>query len=151
MMRFSGRMRLYFNRHGAAPLVWCVATDDFELAVKSLVIEGVQVTSVYRVKATADDEDGKPSAWFEVDGVLTVASGNATIALAGRRVNTEPLNCSKCNEHCNSECRCGNTHHHCGCECHLRQEDWALGGRRFHVEEKVTSTYGIAGPPRWPR
>lgn len=79
MIRFTGRMRLHFNRHGAAPLVWCVATDDWEIAVKSIAIEGVTVASVYRIKDRPDDEDGKPSAWFEVEGTVEVDGGNATI------------------------------------------------------------------------
>lgn len=36
MITFTGPMRLYFNRHGAAPLVWCVAADGWELAVTRL-------------------------------------------------------------------------------------------------------------------
>lgn len=79
MIRTTGRFRLHYNRASAAPLVWCVATDDFELAVKSITCT-VPMRSVFHVKATPDDEDGKPSAWFEVEGELVVKDGNATIA-----------------------------------------------------------------------
>src|SRR5687768_251505 len=67
-----GRFRVHFNRHGAAPLVWCVATDAWELAVSEVRFQGVRITSVYRPKQTPDDEDGRPSAWFEVSGKLTL-------------------------------------------------------------------------------
>jgi hypothetical protein len=75
----SGTFRVHFNRHGAAPLVWCVATDEWELAIASIAIAGVDVRTVYRPKATPDDEDGKPSAWLEVTGVLAVVGGEARI------------------------------------------------------------------------
>ena len=77
-MTATGRFRLHFNRHGAAPLVWCVATDGWELAVSSVVVMA-PLRTVYRPKETPDDDDGKPSAWLEVDGVLTVAGSVATI------------------------------------------------------------------------
>jgi hypothetical protein len=76
---YTGTFRLHFNRYGAAPLVWCVATDDWELAVARIVLTGVEMRSVYRPKATADDDDGKPSAWFEVDGTVRVEGGTAVI------------------------------------------------------------------------
>lgn len=79
MIRHVGTFRLHFNRHGAAPLVWCVATDEWELAVKSFAVDGPELHTVYRPKATADDEDGKPSAWLEVTGELVVLDGQATI------------------------------------------------------------------------
>lgn len=66
-----GTFRLSFNRHGAAPLVWSIATDHFELAVASFELDA-PTRPVYQPKATPDDEDGKPSAWLEVTGVLTV-------------------------------------------------------------------------------
>ena len=75
----TGTFRIHFNRHGAAPLVWCVATDDFELAVSAVDIK-VPVRSVYAPKATADDEDGKPSAWLEVTGALRLVGSTAVIA-----------------------------------------------------------------------
>jgi hypothetical protein len=83
MIAFSatGRWRVYFNRHGAAPLVWCVAPDEggWELAVPRVLILTFAST-VYQPKATPDDEDGRPSAWFVVDGTLEVmASGLARI------------------------------------------------------------------------
>lgn len=78
MITFTGPMRLYFNRHGAAPLVWCVAADGWELAVTRLDVR-VPILSCYAPKATADDDDGKPSAWFAVDGVLVVQSDGRAI------------------------------------------------------------------------
>jgi hypothetical protein len=57
-------LRLHFNRHGAAPLVWCLATDNFEIAVKGFRVYGVAIETIYRPKETPDDEDGKPSAWL---------------------------------------------------------------------------------------
>lgn len=78
-MTIHGTFRIHFNRHGAAPLVWCVATDTFELAVADLLVTA-SLRAVYRPKATPDDEDGRPSAWLEVTGTLTLtASGEARI------------------------------------------------------------------------
>lgn len=80
---FTGRMRVHFNhfnRHGAAPLVWCIATDTFELVVTNFTIT-TPLRPVYRPKATADDDDGKPSAWLETVGTLTIgADGHARIS-----------------------------------------------------------------------
>lgn len=78
-MTICGTFRLHFNRHGAAPLVWCVACDDWELAVSALEIRA-PMRSIYRPKATADDDDGKPSAWLEVAGTLTITGSTAVIA-----------------------------------------------------------------------
>lgn len=78
-MTYTGRMRIHFNRHGAAPLVWCVATDAWELAVSEVRVQCSGLRSVYRPKATADDDDGKPSAWFEIEGQLQVEGSIATI------------------------------------------------------------------------
>ena len=78
-MTTTGTFRLHFNRHNAAPLVWCVATDDWELSVKSVTVLADELRTVYRPKATADEDDGQPSAWLEVTGVLVVRDGNATI------------------------------------------------------------------------
>lgn len=78
-MSCKGTFRVHFNRHGAAPLVWSVATDQWELAVASVAIAGAEVRTAYKPKATPDDEDGKASAWLEVTGVLTVAGGEARI------------------------------------------------------------------------
>lgn len=73
-----GTFRIYFNRHQAAPLVWCIAHDGFELAVIAVAIE-VPVRTAYTPKAVPDD-DGKPSAWIEATGVLCVAmNGYAVI------------------------------------------------------------------------
>lgn len=57
-------LRLHFNRHGAAPLVWSISTGEFEVSVKSFRVHGVAIETVYAPKATPDDEDGKPSAWL---------------------------------------------------------------------------------------
>jgi hypothetical protein len=111
----TGRFRVYFNRHGAAPLVWCVApvpgdpqartaavlaaaqigaitADDarqrmaapgpepcFEIAVRDIVFDGVRVTTTFRAKPTPDDEDGRPSAWLEADGVLTIGDNGVAV------------------------------------------------------------------------
>lgn len=75
----TGTFRVYFNRHGAAPLVWSVATDDFELNVSEVRILA-PMASVYLPKATPDDEDGKPSAGLAVAGVLTLRGSVATIS-----------------------------------------------------------------------
>jgi len=77
-MRFTGTFRLHYNRHGAAPLIWCVTTDDWELAISEFHVH-VPLTSVYRPKATADDDDGKPSAWLEATGTLEVVGSKAVI------------------------------------------------------------------------
>jgi hypothetical protein len=77
----AGTFRIYFNRHQAAPLVWCIATDTFELAVAGWISE-VPVHSVYINKEVPDHEDGKPSAWLEVTGVLLVTGSDVRIAKA---------------------------------------------------------------------
>lgn len=77
----AGRFRVYFNRHQAAPLVWCVSLGDvLELAVACVEITA-PVRTVYGPKATPDDEDGKPSAWLEVDGTLTVDPDVGTVRI----------------------------------------------------------------------
>lgn len=78
---YRGKLRVYFNRHGAAPLMWCVAPDEggWEVAVASVGISAIAET-VYRPKPTADEDDGKPSAWIAVEGQLTVfPTGHASI------------------------------------------------------------------------
>jgi hypothetical protein len=76
----AGTFRVHFNRHGAAPLIWCIATDTFELAVADFEIT-TPLRPVFRPKATPDDEDGKPSAWLETTGTLTIGpDGRARIA-----------------------------------------------------------------------
>lgn len=77
-LTFAGRFRVHFNHHGAAPLVWCVATDSWELAVREVAIDA-PVATIYKPKATPDHEDGRPSAWLEVDGTLVVVDGVARI------------------------------------------------------------------------
>lgn len=77
-MKATGKFRVYFNRHGAAPLVWCVAADGWELAVAVVAIDALVVTT-YQPKPTPDDEDGKPSAWLEVEGELEVRGSTARI------------------------------------------------------------------------
>jgi hypothetical protein len=77
----AGTFRIYFNRHRAAPLVWCIASEHIELAVAAVVIDA-PITTAYRPKATADDEDGLPSGWLEVTGVLTVAGADVRIGRA---------------------------------------------------------------------
>lgn len=73
-----GTFRIYFNRAGAAPLVWCVATDKWELAVAAVSIRTAAGTR-YQPKATPDNEDGKPSAWIVATGVLTLNGSEAVI------------------------------------------------------------------------
>ncbi len=77
-LKYTGRFRIYFNRHGAAPLVWCVANDDWELAVSAVEV-AAPVRTVYAPKATPDDVDNKPSAWLESEGELTVVASRARI------------------------------------------------------------------------
>jgi hypothetical protein len=78
-MKATGTFRIYFNRHGAAPLVWCVATDDWELAVAAVEITAA-VRTVYEKKLIPDEEDGRPSAWLEVKGELIVSASCARIS-----------------------------------------------------------------------
>lgn len=72
----SGRFRLHFNRHGAAPFVWSVVplnadgSPRMEIAVSEFHVGALR--SVFQPKATSDDEDGKASAWLEVDGTLSI-------------------------------------------------------------------------------
>lgn len=81
-MTYTGRLRIYFNRHGAAPLVWCVASDEWELAVSAVAVSSPMGT-IYRSKATPDDDDGRPSAWLETIGTLTVSGSVAHIMRSG--------------------------------------------------------------------
>lgn len=81
-MTMLGQWRVYYNRHGAEPLMWCISPVDggWELAVASVHFAGVNAGAVYRKKPTADEDDGKPSAWIECEGQLTVLdSGHASI------------------------------------------------------------------------
>lgn len=78
-MTYTGTMKVHYNKSAAAPLVWCVSVDDlFELCIASVVINA-PAHAVYRPKATPDDDDGKPSAWFEVHGTLKVSEGRVAI------------------------------------------------------------------------
>jgi hypothetical protein len=77
----TGKFRVYFNRHGAEPLMWCISPElgGWEIAVRDVQLATI-AESVYRKKETADEDDGRPSAWFAIEGVLTVnAAGFATI------------------------------------------------------------------------
>ncbi len=82
---FVGRMRLHFNRHNAAPLVWSVVPlgdDDeplYEINVHAVLIT-VKSWTVYRKKVEPDDEDGRPSAWIETLGALRLSPDGATIS-----------------------------------------------------------------------
>lgn len=80
-MTYTGHMKLHFNRHNAAPLVWCVSTDEWEIAVGGVVC-AAPMTSVYAPKAEADEDDGRPSAWFDVYGRLELRGSVAYIAEA---------------------------------------------------------------------
>lgn len=76
----SGTFRVYFNRHGAEPLMWCISPEagTWELAVCSVRII-TEAVACYHRKETADEDDGRPSAWFSVEGDLDVHNGIATI------------------------------------------------------------------------
>lgn len=84
----SGTFRVYFNRHGAEPLMWCVAPSPshplgmwprWEIAVRLVSFES-GCSTCYEKKETPDDEDGRPSAWLEGVGTLTIdRSGHAVI------------------------------------------------------------------------
>lgn len=80
----SGVWRVYFNRSGAFPLVWCIAPEvgdagGCEIAVASVEI-AARAETVYELKGTPNHEDGRPSAWFRVAGRLSISpSGHARI------------------------------------------------------------------------
>jgi hypothetical protein len=76
MMSTRGTFRIHFNRHGAAPLVCSVSTDEWELNVSGFE-SLVPMKSVYITKETPDDEDGKPSFWLEATGQLEVVGSMA--------------------------------------------------------------------------
>jgi len=108
-MTHTGLFRIYFNRHQAAPLVWCVAAmvcedTDRELYTAWLVASDVSLSreldvpldveweiavqsvilraatrTVYAPKPTPDADDGKPSAYLEAFGRLEIECGVATI------------------------------------------------------------------------
>jgi len=82
-LRLTGMFRIYFNRHQASPLVWCIALEGedgpaFEIAVAEVVITAGAARTVYAPKAAPDDDDGRPSAWLEVDGVLRIDPNSST-------------------------------------------------------------------------
>lgn len=79
-MTHIGAFRVYFNRHGAAPLVWCVAplAGGWEIAVAHVVLKAPARTS-YTPKPEKDEDDGKPSAVIEVYGRFELAGSIATI------------------------------------------------------------------------
>jgi hypothetical protein len=77
----AGTWRVYYHRLNPEGLPWCVSPDagGFEIAVREVEIYASS-RGVHRPKPTADDEDGRPSAWIEVTGVLEVIEdGRATI------------------------------------------------------------------------
>lgn len=83
----AGRFRLYFNSHAYAPLVWSIMVMDGETITLEFSVHAVSIDAptkaVYRPKATPDSEDGMPSAFLDIDGVLRVDQlGQAIIASA---------------------------------------------------------------------
>lgn len=71
-METKGPFKIYFNHHQAAPLVWCIAKDNWEIAVHRIHINAFCETR-YSNKQIPDSEDGKPSAWLWVEyGTLSV-------------------------------------------------------------------------------
>lgn len=85
-MKTQGKFRCYYNRHGAAPLMFCIApvVGAWEIAIQTVDIK-VPSRLVYRAKATDDDDDGKPSAWVECEGELEVfESGYARVGPSAR-------------------------------------------------------------------
>lgn len=77
----TGKFRVYFNRHGAEPLMWCISPEGggWEIAVRDVQLSTIAET-VYRKKETADEDDGRPSAWIACEGTLTInVVGFATI------------------------------------------------------------------------
>lgn len=83
VMQYVGLLRVYFNRLSAEPMMWCVSPEDglWELAVSTVQLGPTVVAeTVWRPKATPDDEDGRPSAWLATAGTLRVFDdGTATI------------------------------------------------------------------------
>lgn len=79
LLTYAGAVRLYFIANEAFPLVWCIATDEWEMAVKSLEIRGVAATSRYERRDPVEHEYAKPSAWFECVAHVTVTDGHAVL------------------------------------------------------------------------
>jgi hypothetical protein len=81
MIQMRGAWRVYFNRHGASPLLWCISpwNGSWEIALRSVILACKSRTENLP-KDSPDDDDGKPSAWIRADGILTVTDeGFATI------------------------------------------------------------------------
>lgn len=73
----TGDWRVYFNRHQAAPLVWCVSAGHWEIAVRGVVIR-VPCCTGY-TPLGCDNETGKPSAWMSCYGKLSVTQDGFAI------------------------------------------------------------------------
>lgn len=74
-----GVWHIYFSQIRPGRFAWCVSPDDYarEIAVRDVRITA-PATTTHRTKA--DDDDGRPSAWIRVEGLLTVgADGAVTI------------------------------------------------------------------------
>ena len=73
MFTLTGDFRVYFNRHGAEPRMWCIALEgcNWELAATGVEMMAPSGT-VFQKKDTPDDEDGRPSAWISVHGTAHV-------------------------------------------------------------------------------
>jgi hypothetical protein len=87
-MTCTGTFRVYFNRHQAAPLVWCVALESgdkgtqpaWEIAVRSVSIHA-STTTIYSPSKSPDDETRAASAYMLATGTLSVTdTGHAVIA-----------------------------------------------------------------------
>lgn len=82
-----GHWRVYFNRWGAAPLLWCISTSpalsgpSWEIAVRGVRIIGDASTDVDGTAILGGGGDiDRSRAWIAVFGHLTIdASGLATI------------------------------------------------------------------------
>lgn len=81
-----GHWRVYFNRWGAAPLLWCISTapalngPSWEIAVRSVRIIGDASTDVDGTAPLGNGDSDRAKAWISVFGHLTIdASGLATI------------------------------------------------------------------------
>jgi hypothetical protein len=72
-METTGPFTIYFNRHQAVPLVWCIARPNWEIAVSKVFINAFCETRYDATKLTPDDEDGKPSAYLYIPfGTLSI-------------------------------------------------------------------------------
>lgn len=86
-MIHNGKMRVSFNRHHAEGRVWAVASCSglWEVTGQRLFIT-TDCVGVYEPKDVPDDEDGRPSAWFETTGLLTLSPGGVL------RIDAAPSN-----------------------------------------------------------